>query len=330
MRPAIFIGSSTEGLKVAYAVHESLQDIAEVTVWNQGIFGLSEYFYESIVKELDTTDFGIFILTPDDIAKIRGTEVITTRDNVLFELGLFLGRLGRNRCFFIIPYGVPDFHLPTDLLGITSGTYDANRQDGRVEAAVGPVCNNKIRRAIERVGSKMSAESENHDTLQLISKVANLRDILIDSDFLPDLIVGIARGGLPAAALLSKHLEHTKTEEKRITPVVTLYPITDPSGQTPKFNNSFNKLHFQIQDVKPKAADVTKILIVDDVCRSGRTLQEAKSYIKDSVRFPGTEVKTAVISFYTEFAQPIEPNFYVDRPAQPIRDFGGMLEPFGS
>jgi hypoxanthine phosphoribosyltransferase len=329
MKPTLFIGSSTEGINLAYAVQENLQHIAEVTVWNQGIFELSKYTYESLDHALNATDFGVLVFTPDDIAKIRGVEVMTTRDNVVFELGLFFGRLGRERSFLIIPSGIPDFHLPTDLLGITSGTYDANRQDGRLEAATGPVCN-KIRRAIDSIDSRINAESQHHDTLKLVPKVTELREILRQKDFLPDLIVGIARGGLPAAALLSKHLEHTNTKERRVIPVITLYPLPDASGKTSLFNNSFNNLHLKIQDIKSRDADKVKILIVDDVCRSGRTLQDAKSYMENSLDLPSFEVETAAISFYTEFARPIGPTYYVDRPTQPIRDFGGFIEPFGS
>ena len=88
----IFIGSSVEGLKIAYAVQQNLRHTAETTVWDQGVFDLSSTTIESLIKVLDNSDFGIFVFSPDDIIKFRGNEALTVRDNVVFELGLFIDK----------------------------------------------------------------------------------------------------------------------------------------------------------------------------------------------------------------------------------------------
>ena len=131
MKSRIFIGSSRESLDLVGAVNANLEDLFEVAIWSQGIFSPSKFILESLLDELARADFGMFIFAPDDAARIRGRDVQTVRDNVIFELGLFIGRLGRERSFFIIPRGIEDLHLPTDLLGVNAATYDPNNKNLR-------------------------------------------------------------------------------------------------------------------------------------------------------------------------------------------------------
>ncbi|MCV9965693.1 nucleotide-binding protein [Pararhizobium sp. BT-229] len=167
MKPRLFIGSSTENLEIAYALQESLEHDAEPTVWSQGVFDASKYTMEALNDLLDETDFAVFVFAPDDVTNIRKAEKQTVRDNVIFELGLFIGRIGRERCFIVIPRGVDDFHLPSDLLGLTPATYDPERQDANVVAALGPAVN-RIRKAMARAGSK-PLENKNIDEEELVS-----------------------------------------------------------------------------------------------------------------------------------------------------------------
>src|SRR5690349_11718569 len=103
VKPKLFIGCSAESLPVAYALQESLEHDADVTLWTQDLFKPSSTTLQSILAALPTTDFGLFILRPDDTINIRGGEFKAARDNVIFELGLFAGRLGLGRSFFMIP-----------------------------------------------------------------------------------------------------------------------------------------------------------------------------------------------------------------------------------
>jgi hypothetical protein len=141
MKPQIFIGSSTEKLDIAYLIQENLEHDANCTVWTQGIFQLSSNAIDDLINALDNFDFAIMIFTPDDISLIRNSNYLTVRDNVIFELGLFIGKLGKEKVFFIIPQAEDNFHLPTDLTGVTGGTYNSKREDGNIKAALGPFCN---------------------------------------------------------------------------------------------------------------------------------------------------------------------------------------------
>lgn len=66
----------------------------------------------------------------------------------IFELGLFMGALGPAHCFHLVPRGLPDLHLPSDLAGITPLTYNPGRSDANLLAALGPACN-QVRNAIK-------------------------------------------------------------------------------------------------------------------------------------------------------------------------------------
>jgi CAP12/Pycsar effector protein, TIR domain len=148
-RPALFVGSSSEGLRIAEAVQVVLDPVCEVELWTQGIFGLMQGTLESLVMALARFDFALLVLTADDLTVSRGTEKATARDNVLFELGLFIGSLGRDRTFTVYDRTNPPA-LPSDLAGITAATF-APHTSGNLEAALGAPCA-KIRSAVERLG----------------------------------------------------------------------------------------------------------------------------------------------------------------------------------
>ena len=152
MKPMLFIGSSSESLDVAYAAQENLEDCAQVIVWKQGLFELSRNFLDSLLDTLDETKFGLFVFAADDLIRIRGRAVEATRDNVIFELGLFVGRLGRERTFIIMPQDIVDLHLPSDLLGISTATFAKPENPRLLVAALGAACN-KVRRAIQNVSA---------------------------------------------------------------------------------------------------------------------------------------------------------------------------------
>ena len=135
MKPTLFVGSSSESLDVAYAAQRNLEDVAEVVVWTQGIFELTRSYLESLLDALEDTEFGLFIFGADDLIRIRGTEMPTARDNVVFELGLFIGRLGRDRTFILMPRSSADFHLLSDLLGVSTATFQPDSRPAAPGAA---------------------------------------------------------------------------------------------------------------------------------------------------------------------------------------------------
>ena len=135
--PALFIGSSSEGEAIARELQAEVDEQCEPTVWSQDIFQPSGTPFHELLRTADNTDFAALVLTPDDSVVSRGHERPAARDNVIFELGLFLGALGPQRVFIIRPRG-QDLRLPSDLAGVTVLDYNPRRRDGNLRAAIGP------------------------------------------------------------------------------------------------------------------------------------------------------------------------------------------------
>jgi len=148
--PSLFIGSSTEGLPIAQALQSELDEVCEPTVWRQGFFGPTDTMISALVNKAQNSDFATFVLTPDDALVIRGADNAVARDNVIFELGLFLGALGPRRVFIVHPRG-QGLRLPSDLAGVTCLTYRSNRRDQNLQAAIGPAAT-EIRGRIAALG----------------------------------------------------------------------------------------------------------------------------------------------------------------------------------
>jgi len=150
-RPRLFIGSSGEGKRLAEAIQLNMDGEIESEVWSQGGLGLGETPIESLDRVSLEFDFAALVVTPDDIVESRGARRLTPRDNVLFEAGLFMGRLGRDRTFLVCPrdQGV---RLPSDLAGMTLAQY-TSASNGNLQAALGPACT-RIKTAITRMAGR--------------------------------------------------------------------------------------------------------------------------------------------------------------------------------
>jgi hypothetical protein len=164
--PNVFIASSVEGLSAAEAVNIKLEYEARVKQWDNA-FDLSSVTITSLIKRAKETDFGIFVFHKDDKTTIRGNTYSVVRDNVLFELGLFIGALGIEKCFVMIPKSSEaDFRLPTDLAGLTTTTYDDELDD--MVDAVATSCA-KIKHAIKKITTpKIVTEESKSDSVNAL------------------------------------------------------------------------------------------------------------------------------------------------------------------
>jgi DNA-binding GntR family transcriptional regulator len=135
-RPTIFIGSTKEGLELAEALQQDLEHAFEVQLWTQDVFKPSHSTLEDLVGLSSKVDCAALILTSDDVRRSRGRQSSVPRDNLIFELGLFMGALDRDRVFAIVPRKDRPV-LPSDLFGITVIEYTEPQGFGW-PAALGP------------------------------------------------------------------------------------------------------------------------------------------------------------------------------------------------
>lgn len=149
---SVFVGSSTKGLDAARAIQRQLTDTnIRVQLWNEGVFRIGYGTWESLLRAMSRFDFAVLVMTPDDAIVVNDATEVATRDNVLIELGLFTGRLGRDRTF-LVSQRTKGFRVPSDLLGVAFAEFSKPDNDADWNTAVGPACTD-IRDAIKRAGN---------------------------------------------------------------------------------------------------------------------------------------------------------------------------------
>lgn len=147
----VFVISSVESLPIARLIQSALaHDPFTVTVWTDGVFKAGGYAMDDLEAQVDDSDFAIAIAHSDDQTMFRGQDWPTPRDNVVFELGLFMGRLGRKRAILMEPSD-DKVKLPSDLRGVTTIGY-VYEPGKDLDAKFAPACN-ILRRHINEYGA---------------------------------------------------------------------------------------------------------------------------------------------------------------------------------
>jgi hypothetical protein len=144
MKLRVFIGSSSESLNVANAIQHGLGSDIECVVWPDSFFKLSSSTINDLVAGVDKFDAGIFVFGDDDKVSSRGMDFSAPRDNVIFEHGLFCGRLGPQRTFVVRPKSRTLKWL-SDLDGFTPAKYDEVLAKSNADKAVEEACEQILR-----------------------------------------------------------------------------------------------------------------------------------------------------------------------------------------
>jgi CRP/FNR family cyclic AMP-dependent transcriptional regulator len=148
--PVLFIGCSKEALELAREIQAAFTyDSIVVEIWTDGIFHPSKTAIEDLTQLLGRIDFGALLLTPDDKIESRAEESFGPRDNVIFELGLIIGAIGRDRTFMLLSRG-QEVKLPTDLLGVKPIDYPV-ADSSVMKSKLAPACH-ELRKIINNLG----------------------------------------------------------------------------------------------------------------------------------------------------------------------------------
>ena len=150
-RPVLFIGSSAEAIPVVRAIETGLaHDNILVKPWTR-IFEPSQFPVDDLIAMLSQADFAAFVISADDLVTSRKKRNSAPRDNVVFELGMAMGQMGRERSL-LIQDAAANLKIPSDLTGINPLKYKVG-SEGDLAAALGPAVN-ELRGLIIRKGCR--------------------------------------------------------------------------------------------------------------------------------------------------------------------------------
>ncbi len=116
----VFIGSSRESLTTANTIAAYLRSKSiTCEVWDSASdFIPSRFTLESLEFASNNYEGAIFVFAEDDIVRSRKKQQAMPRDNVMFELGLFMGKLGHKNVAAACTSN--DIKIMSDLLGYTT------------------------------------------------------------------------------------------------------------------------------------------------------------------------------------------------------------------
>ena len=102
-KPKMFVASSKEGEVFVRSLGADLEasGCVDVLPWYEA-FETGYGTLEQLAQRSDEVDFAAFFLLPDDQVRIRDRDHQVARDNVVFEMGLFMGKLDRDRVFALV------------------------------------------------------------------------------------------------------------------------------------------------------------------------------------------------------------------------------------
>ena len=138
--PKLFVSSLPEGVSIARNIQNTLaHDDIIVTISSDNIFEAPSHAVNSFLDEAGQSDFCALVLSNDSKVINRGSVQSMICDSIVFEIGLFMGTVGQNRIFLIMPRQL-DINIPIELLGLKVFEYQVD-PDKSLASGLTPMSN---------------------------------------------------------------------------------------------------------------------------------------------------------------------------------------------
>lgn len=151
LKPTVFLSSSVEGAGLARAVRSLLERDCRVLFWIDNMVELDAEKRESLVEAVEQADLAILFLAGDEL-ELRKSNSRKLRDQVILELGIFMGLVGWDRTLLLCRED-RDVDLPFE--GINVARYAAARGERGLHTAVESAYLS-IRKAFENLDVRVS------------------------------------------------------------------------------------------------------------------------------------------------------------------------------
>ena len=163
LKPKIFIGSSTSGYAVAEEVKIYLKDEGDCHLWKEnGVWEPNRSTFENLMRMVGYFDFGVFVATLDDLTLTNDNIVIEARDNVILEMALFLGAMGRDKSFLLVEDGIK---LPSDFNGIYMPRFKRNEP-----LSIQDACETYAKKIQDAISNYKHSKNESHSWINILMK----------------------------------------------------------------------------------------------------------------------------------------------------------------
>lgn len=280
-RRSVLILCAVEEIKLARNIGESLKnyskDMVNTTLWTEADF--SGWLLDNIIERISEFSFVVLIMTPVDRLTYKGQEMLSPRDNLIFELGISLAVNGYQRTLIIYPADV-ELKLPSDTYGLVCITYRIDNIDALCTDIYHRVMNKKLEREMSWFVYFKTIIRLNEDIHKNPS----------EGGFRPNIVVGINMGGMVAGGLLyylnrgKFHFMVAWTKDES--------PLSDINA---RHELTKTELKMVLEQIKTQNK-VPKVLLVDDSDKSSEAMRTAKNLVMEILKGAG-EIKTAALVY---------------------------------